>query len=76
MYLRRLKDLREDNELRQEDIAKVLNITRQQYSLYELGKRTLPIDLLKQLAEFYNTSTDYILEIETIKNQHKDKITN
>lgn len=76
MYLRRLKDLREDNELRQEDIAKVLNITRQQYSLYELGKRTLPIDLLKQLAEFYNTSTDYILERETIKNQYKDKITN
>lgn len=76
MYLRQLKDLREDNELRQEDIAKVLNITRQKYSLYELGKRTLPIDLLKQLAEFYNTSTDYILKRETIKNQHKDKITN
>lgn len=76
MYLRQLKDLREDNELGQEDISKVLNITRQKYSLYELGKRTLPIDLLKQLAEFYNTSTDYILKRETIKNQHKDKITN
>lgn len=61
MYLRRLKDLREDNELKQEDIAKILNITRQQYSLYELGKRTIPIDLLSILADLYKTSTDYIL---------------
>lgn len=61
MYLKRLKDLREDNELYQSDIAKLLNITRQQYSLYELGKRTIPIDLLDKLATFYNTSTDYIL---------------
>lgn len=61
MYLRRLKDLREDNELKQEDIAKILNITRQQYSLYELGKRTIPIDLLNILADLYKTSTDYIL---------------
>lgn len=61
MYLKRLKDLREDNELYQIDIARLLNITRQQYSLYELGKRTLPIDLLDRLATFYETSTDYIL---------------
>lgn len=61
MYLKRLKDLREDKELHQEDIAQILNITRQQYSLYELGKRTLPIDLLDKLATFYHTSTDYIL---------------
>lgn len=52
MYLKRLKDLREDNELKQDDIARILNITRQQYSLYELGKRTLPIDLLIKLSEF------------------------
>ncbi len=61
MYLRRLKDLREDRELRQFEIAHILKITRQQYSLYELGKRTLPIDLLDQLADFYETSSDYIL---------------
>lgn len=76
MYLKRLKDLREDNELKQEDIAKVLNITRQQYSLYELGKRTLPIDLLNKLAEYYDTSTDYIMGRVNNKNAYKEKITN
>mgnify|MGYP000600650814 CR=1 FL=1 len=63
MYLRRLKDLREDNDEKQIAIANLLNITRQQYSLYETGKRDLPIKYLKILAEFYNTSTDYILEV-------------
>ena len=76
MYLKRLKDLREDNELRQDDIAKILNITRQQYSLYELGKRTLPIDLLNILAEFYNTSTDYILGRTNNKNTYQEKVMN
>lgn len=76
MYLKRLKDLREDNELRQDDIARILNITRQQYSLYELGKRTLPIDLLMKLAEFYNTSTNYIIGRTNHKNTHKEKVGN
>lgn len=62
MYLKRLKDLREDNDLSQKEIASILKITRQQYSLYELGKRSLPIDLLIILADFYKTSTDYILD--------------
>lgn len=44
-----LKDLREDKDLRQTDIATLLNITQQQYSLYEAGKRKLPIDLLPKL---------------------------
>ncbi len=61
MYLRRLKDLREDYDLRQIEVAHILKITRQQYSLYELGKRTLPIDLLNTLADYYETSSDYIL---------------
>ena len=76
MYLKRLKDLREDNELRQDDIAKILNITRQQYSLYELGKRTLPIVLLNILAEFYNTSTDYILGRTNNKDTYQEKVMN
>lgn len=62
MYLKRLKDLREDHDLSQKEIASILKITRQQYSLYELGKRSLPIDLLITLADFYKTSTDYILD--------------
>lgn len=61
MYLKRLKDLREDNDLTQEKIALLLKITRPQYSLYETGKRDIPVDLLKILAKFYNTSLDYIV---------------
>ena len=61
MYLRRLKDLREDKDEKQIAIAELLNITRQQYSLYETGKRDLPIKYLGILAKFYNKSSDYIL---------------
>lgn len=60
-YTQRLRDLREDKELKQEAIAIVLKITRQQYQLYESGKRKLPIDLLITLCRFYNVSADYIL---------------
>ena len=63
MYLKRLKDLREDFDKKQYEIAKLLNITRQQYSLYELGKRDIPAEYIKKLAKYYNTSSDYILEI-------------
>lgn len=61
MYLRRLRDLREDHDLSQEKISKILKITRPQYSLYETGKRDIPIDLLCILAKFYNTSIDYLV---------------
>ena len=62
-YTQRLKDLREDKDLKQEAIAITLNITRQQYQLYESGKRKLPIDYLIKLCNFYNVSADYILGI-------------
>ncbi len=61
MYIKRLKDLREDNDLSQESISKILKITRPQYSLYETGKRDIPVDLLSILAKYYNTSIDYIV---------------
>lgn len=61
MYLRRLKDLREDRDLKQFVVADLLKITRQQYSLYETGKRDIPVDLLIILAKFYKTSIDYIV---------------
>lgn len=57
----RLKDLREDRDLKQKDIAKLLFITQQQYSLYEKGYREIPTTALITLAEFYNASVDYIL---------------
>ena len=61
MYLKRLKDLREDHDLSQESISKLLKITRPQYSLYETGKRDIPVDLLRILAKYYDTSIDYIV---------------
>lgn len=67
MYFKRLKDLREDKDLKQENIANILKITRQQYGLYESGKRTIPIDLLIILAQFYETSIDYIVGIDNRK---------
>lgn len=60
-YTNRLKDLREDKDLKQAEIAAVLNMTRQQYQLYESGKRKLPIEKLIMLCKFYNVSADYIL---------------
>lgn len=59
-----MKDLREDHDLKQEQIAKELNITRQQYQLYESGKRKLPIDKLIELCKYYKVSADYVLGIE------------
>ena len=63
MYLKRLKELREDSDIKQLAVADLLHITRQQYSLYEIGKRPIPVNFIKILANFYNTSSDYILEI-------------
>ena len=61
MYLyRRLKDMREDFDKKQEDIAGVLGITRQQYQLYESGKREMPMRLFIVLARYYNVSLDYL----------------
>ena len=72
MYLRRLKDLREDNDLTQEEISKLLKITRPQYSLYETGKRDIPVDLLSVLARFYNTSIDYIVGETDIEKRYPE----
>ena len=71
MYLKRLKDLREDKDQKQIAIAELLNITRQQYSLYETGKRDLPLELAIILSDFYNTSIDYIVGKTNIKQPYK-----
>lgn len=61
MYIyQRLRDLREDNDKKQEDIALILNISRQQYQLYESGKRELPMHHFTTLARYYNVSLDYL----------------
>ena len=61
MY-RRIRDLREDKDLKQEDLAKLLNCTQACYSNYENGRRDIPTEVLKALADFYNVSIDYLLE--------------
>ena len=58
----RLKDLREDNDYTQEEIAKILNCKQNTYQQYESEKRQIPIELLKKLAILYKTSLDYITD--------------
>lgn len=60
MY-KRIRDLREDNDLTQKQLAATLNCSQQVYSNYELGQRDIPTDILIKLSKFYNVSTDYIL---------------
>lgn len=59
-YYPRLRDLREDRDLTQEDIAKILETEQSYYSKYEKGTRPIPFDRVIKLAKFYNVSIDYI----------------
>lgn len=61
MIYRRLKDLREDNDLTQIELAKVLNISQRGYSHYETGNNDIPTEILIKLANYYDVSIDYIL---------------
>lgn len=67
MYLKRLRELREDNDYTQEYIGKITKMKREQYQRYESGKREIPLDTLIALAELYGTSVDYILELTDTK---------
>lgn len=57
----RIRDLREDSDLTQQDIAEILHCTQACYSNYEKGKRDIPTAALMLLADYYQTSTDYLL---------------
>ena len=61
MYYERMRDLREDHDLKQTVVAAWPGITQQQYSLYESGKRKPPIDVIIALCKRYNVSADYLL---------------
>ena len=61
MLFQRLRDLREDRDLRQEDVAEILGITQTGDSRYERGFQTIPVIHLLKLADYYKVSTDYIL---------------
>lgn len=62
MYLPRLRDFREDHDLKQVEIAELLGIQQTVYSRYERGTRTIPLEHLVKLAEFYQVSVDDLLE--------------
>ena len=61
-YYKRIRDLREDNDMTQQQVSDYLKMKQPQYSRYEKGYRDIPSDVLIALADLYNTSTDYILE--------------
>lgn len=61
MYFQRLRDLREDKDMKQTEVAELLGIRQTVYSRYERGFQNIPIEHLLKLADFYNVSTDYIL---------------
>jgi len=66
MY-RRIRDLREDKDLRQNDVAEYLQCSQVCYSFYELGKRDIPTDVLIKLAAFHETSVDYLLGLTNVR---------
>lgn len=71
--LQRLRDLREDNDLKQKDVAKVISVAQRTYSAYELGERMIPYPYIIELAKFYNTSTDYILGLTDVSEPYPKK---
>ena len=63
MIYKRIRDLREDKDKTQRELAVALNCSQQVYSNYELGQRDIPTDILIKLSKYYNVSVDYILGI-------------
>ena len=61
MIFNKIRELREDSDTKQETIARILNIKQTTYSKYELGKVNIPIDALIKLADYYETSIDYLV---------------
>jgi len=75
MIIDRLKDIREDKDLTQKDIAKILNITQPTYSAFENGTKIIPLKHLNTLCNFYDISMDYIIGLSnnrTINNKIKE----
>jgi transcriptional regulator with XRE-family HTH domain len=72
--MNRLKELRENKDLYQKDVANFIKIDQSNYSKYELEKINIPIEALKKLADFYDTSTDYILYRTDIKKPYPNSL--
>lgn len=69
----RIRDLREDRDLYQRDLADFLQCTQVCYSNYEIGKRDIPTDVLIKLSEFYSTSVDYLLGLTDVTKPYPRK---
>ena len=69
MY-QRIRDLREDRDLKQRQVAEFLNCSQQVYSNYELGQRDIPTEILIKLSDFYGVSVDYLLGLTEDKERH------
>ena len=67
----RLRDIREDRDITQKEIAEVLHIRQNTYSQYESGKRQVPVEVIVTLARYYRVTTDYLLGVSDIPNPYK-----
>ena len=75
MTFSRIRDLREDNDKKQIELAKHLNIDQSTYSDYENGKINIPIEQLIKIADFYNVSLDYLVGRDDVPNRKQKKFT-
>ena len=73
MYKLRIRDMREDRDLKQGTLAKLLDVHQTTYSDYELGKLNIPVSVLHKLADFYNVSVDYLLGRTDVKEPYPKK---
>ena len=73
MYSIRIRDLREDKDLKQKDLAEYLQVHQTTYSDYELGRLNLPVAALHKLADFYGVSVDYLLGRTDVKEPYPKK---
>lgn len=71
MVYQKIRDLREDADLSQTEMAKILNCAQQTYSNYELGLREIPTDILIAIAEYHKTNVDYLLGLTRNKTYYK-----
>lgn len=72
MVFKNLRSIREDNDLKQKDIARILNVSQNTYSQYETGIISLTADILIKLADYYNVSIDYLLDRTNNKTLNKE----
>lgn len=68
-----IRDLREDHDLKQQDLADYLNTTQKTYSRYETGERNIPTEVLIELANYYSVSVDYLLDLTSHKEPYPPK---